>query len=432
MIQSKKRINYCTKVFLFIYLFTILSGALRKWIISSKEVGNFILFLQILVPYTFILVKGGLKKWQIGQPALILLIVVMMIGIINPLNLTINHGILGLLLHGSFYFILFFYVNNRGSFEFEKIMPFLVIASLSHLILVFYQYTQPSDSFINTYADIEAVGSIAIVGKSARVTGMFSYISGFTGFLFFHSLLVWALIKSRYKSIYTLSLLLMGLIACFMSGARAATYLYLLIAFAIVFNEYFSFRKIIFDFKLFLPILVFATVLLGFGSDKFSEIISNAFTGFIERRALGVSSGEETSRILGDFFELKNFRGNYPVFGVGLGSTYQGATRLFGVSPYVLEYGFFESELIRILLEGGFLLLGARIAVTIFLINQMFIPKSGKFILIVVLLLFFPVVFNVYNATFAGLGIILLDRFYYKEWIQKCRFDKMQKGISSA
>jgi hypothetical protein len=405
------------KLFLFIYLFTVLGGALRKWVISSKEIGNFILFLQILIPYVLILVKGGLANWRIGKSAFSIFILVLIVGILNPLNLTINHGILGFLLHGSFFFVLFFYFNNRKQFDFKKILPFLVIASLIHLLLVFYQYTQPSDSFINTYADVEAVGSIAIVGNSARVTGTFSYISGFTGFLFFHSLLVWSLFKFRYKSIYSLLLLIMGLVACFMSGARAATYLYLIVVVTIIFNEYYSVRKIIFDFKLFLPILIFATILLGLGSEKFLDLILNSFTGFVERRALGRSSGEENARIFGDFLEILNFRGNYPLLGVGLGSTYQGAIRLFGTSPYILEYGFFESEIIRILLEGGFILLIVRVFLTVFLINQTYIPKSGKFILIVILIFFFPVVFNVYNAIFAALGIILVDHFYYKESI---------------
>jgi hypothetical protein len=415
---TKSKLSFCIKVVVFIYLFTILSGAFRKWFISSKQIGNFILLLQILVPFTLLLVKGGIKNWRLGRTPFILLTLVLIVGVVNPLNLTINHGILGLLLHGSFFFVLFFYLNNRSLFEFEKIMPFLVFASLGHLFLVFYQYTQPSDAFINTYADVESVGSIAIVGTSARVTGTFSYISGFTGFLFFHSLLVWALFKFRYKSIYSLTLLIMGLIACFMSGARAATYLYLLIFLAIVYNEYSSLRKTVFDFKLFFPALFFITILIGFGSEKVSDLISNSFIGFIERRERGIETGEESLRIVGDFIELINFRGNYPVLGVGLGSTYQGANRLFGTSPYVLEYGFFESELIRIVLEGGYLLLITRIVVTIFLINQTLIPKSGKFILIVSLILFFPIVFNIYNAIFATLGIILVDRFYYKEWIE--------------
>jgi hypothetical protein len=335
---------------------------------------------------------------------------------INPLNLTIYHGILGFLLNFSFFFILFFYINNRSFFRFELILPILVIAGIAQLILGFFQYTQPSTSFINTYADVEAVGSVALVGNAARITGTFSYISGFTGYLFFNSLLAWAMIKYQYKSIYTIFILMMGMVACFMSGARAATYLYLIVLIALFVSEYSSVVKVVFDFKLILPAMIIPLILIGIGSEKFTGLIENAFTGFTTRRKSGVETGEETTRIIGDFIELINFKGKYPLLGVGLGSTYQGATKIFGISPYVSDYGFFESELIRILLEGGFLLLITRIAITIFLIRQLFIPTIGKVFLGIILIFFFPIIFNVYNAVFAALGIILVDYFYYRSY----------------
>lgn len=416
---SKSRLTGYLKIFLFVYLFTVLSGALRKWFISSKQLGNGVLFLQILVPFLFLFIKGGIKSWFIGKPMLFLSIFVFIIGILNPLNLTLYHGILGFLLHFGFFFILFFYINNRDAFEFEQIMPILVFAGLGQLILAFFQYTQPSDSFINTYADVEAVGSIAIVGTAARVTGTFSYISGFTAFLFFNSLLIWALIKHQYKSVYILLLLVMGIFACFMSGSRGATYLYLIILALIAIAEYTSLTKVLFDFKLLLPILIFTLVLLAIGSDKFSNLLEASFSGFSERRRSGIESGEEQGRIINDILEVISFKGNYPILGVGLGSTYQGANKLFGISPYVTEYGFFESELVRLVLEGGFVLLLTRFLVLYYLLKQLFIPAKVKIALFFLLSLFFPIVFNVYNSTFAALGIILIDHFYYKEFLFK-------------
>ncbi len=409
-------LNIYLKIFLFIYLFTVLGGAFRKWFIASKQIGNAILFAQILVPFAFFFIKGARKNWRIGIPTYTFIILVLLVGVINPLNLTIYHGILGFLLHFSFFFILFFYINNRPFFRFELILPIIVIAGIAQLSLGFFQYTQPSTSFINTYADVEAVGSVALVGNAARITGTFSYISGFTGYLFFNSLLAWAMIKYQYKSIYTIFILMMGMVACFMSGARAATYLYLIVLMVLFISEYSSVTKVVFDFRLILPAMIFPLILIGLGSEKFTGLIENAFTGFTSRRKSGVESGEETTRIIGDFIELLNFKGSYPFLGVGLGSTYQGATKIFGMSPYVSEYGFFESELIRILLEGGFLLLLARIIVTIFLIRQLLIPQVGKIILGLILIFFFPVIFNVYNAVFAALGIILLDYFYFRSY----------------
>ncbi len=413
------KLNMHLKIFLLIYFFTVLSGAFRKWFISDKQIGNVILFFQILIPFTFILIGGGMKNWHKGKSQFIILLFVLVIGVLNPLNLTLSHGLLGILLHGSFFFILFFYINNRQYFQFEKIIGILFVGGILQLLLAFFQYTQPAGSIINTYVDVDAVGGVALVGNSIRVTGTFSYISGFTGFLFFNSLLVWAMVKYNYKSLYILLLLLLGITACFMSGARAATYSYFIILALIAFTEPIFFSKSIVDLRNIFPILIIATIVLGIGSDQFVELISNSFTGFIERRSRGIESGEESSRIFGDFYEIINFRGSFPVMGVGLGSTYQGANKLFGTSVYVLEYGFFESELVRIVLEGGFILLITRIFILIFLLKQLFIPTAGKIILFILLLFFFPYVFNLYNAVFAALGIILVDYFYYQYHLQK-------------
>ncbi|MFX7816554.1 hypothetical protein ABTK28_21615, partial [Acinetobacter baumannii] len=82
------------------------------------------------------------------------------IGILNPLRPSFYHGLLGALLHGSLVFIVFFYINNRSYFKFELILDWLVYLGFFQLALAFFQYSQPPDSLINTYADVEAVGSI--------------------------------------------------------------------------------------------------------------------------------------------------------------------------------------------------------------------------------------------------------------------------------
>lgn len=413
-IPRKVTLNRLTRVVIFIFLFTVFSGAIRKWVISNKLIGNGILFLQILVPFTFLFVKGGLKNWMIGRSNFLLLLSVLIIGIFNPLNLTFSHGVLGFFLHLSFFFIVFFYLNNRVQFQFEAVLSVFVYLGITQLAIGFLQFSSPADSFINTYADVEAVGGIAIVGNAARVSGTFSYISGFTGYLLFHSLLVWAMVKFGYKSIFILIMLSGGMIACFMSGARSATYLYLIILGVVFIAENRAMRKAILDFKLFLPAAFILLLFLGIGSSKFLNLIDNSFTGFMERRERGVESGEQNQRIFGDIIEVINFRGQYPYFGVGLGSTYQGATKLFGTSEYIIQYGFYESEFVRIILEGGFLLFVTRIFLTIYLVRKLFIPPLGKFILCIILIAFFSTVFNVYNAVFAALGIILVDYFYYK------------------
>lgn len=428
----KKRQDSYLKVFVFIFLFTLLSGALRKWVITSKDISNGVFFLQTVLPYAFLLVNGGVKKWHIGRPVLTFIILVLFIGMLNPLNLTIYHGLIGFLLHFNFFFIILFYLNNREKFNFLQIIQLLVFVAFSQLILVFYQYTQPPDSFVNTYADVESVSSVALVGNAARVTGTFSYISGFTAYLFFHSLLVWTMIKCNYRNIYTLLLLSMGLIACFMSGSRSATYLYILVFIVILFLEYRNVNKVFLDFKLFIPVAFIGVLLLGVSDDQFTGIIENAFSGFMERRTRGIDTGEESQRLFADISELLNFKGNFPLLGVGLGSTYQGANQLFGISPYIQEYGFFESELIRIILEGGFLLFVARLILISYLIGQLMIPRIAKIFFSLIIIFFFPVIFNVYNAVFAALGLMLIDNIYYQQYRHSLALLDIQKFKSNS
>jgi len=416
---KKEKLNGFLKAILFIYLFTVFSGALRKWVISSKQIGNFILFLQIIVPFTLVLVKGGMQNWRIGKSFFYFYIFAIVLCSFNPFNKTIYHGILGILLHASFFFIIIFYINNRDKFNFNQLLKYLVPLGVFQLLLVFFQYTQPPQSFINTYADVDAVGGVAIVGTSARVSGTFSYISGFTGFLFFHSLFVWALFKHQLKSYIILYLLFFGLVACFMSGARSATYLYLIIFGAFAITEMRTLRNSVFNIKLLMPILITSLIILGSGNKSIGELIERSVGGFTERRNAGRESGEENERIYGDFTTLLNFSGNYPVFGLGLGSTYQGANKIFGTSQEILDYGFFESEPIRIILEGGFFLFIIRLVFLIYIINLLTIPVLGKVVLSIVLLFFFSIVFNLYNAVFAAIGIVFLDYYYYIELTSK-------------
>lgn len=420
--KSKNLISQQLKIFLFIYIFTIFSGATRKWFISSKELGNLILFFQILVPFLFLFTKNFTRAIHQQGKVMGFYLSVLIICAINPLNLTFYHGILGFFLYASFPILLFYYINSRAQFNFIHILQLVFFICLGELVLAFLQSSLPPDSFINTYADVEAVGSIATVGNAARVTGTFSYISGFTAFLFFLILFVWALVIYQFNSTYVLIILIIGLIGCFMSGARAATYLYLIILGTLALTDFSNLRSVLLNIRIFVPILFISIILLSIGSDRFFDLINNSFTGFLERRARGIESGEENSRIFSDIVDVIQFRGNYPTLGVGLGSTYQGATKLFGTSPYVVEYGFYESELVRIVLEGGFVLLIARTIIIISLINALYVPKIGKIVLIIIFLFFFPTIFNVYNASLGVMGLMILDSAYFHRRNMQLKF----------
>lgn len=410
MNQPKKvQFNYETKVLLFFIIYTLFSGSIRKWVINDKSIGNVIFAFQLLLPFIFLLTKGRFNGFN--NKFLFFFFLYLVIAAFNPYNLTIFHGLIGILIHFNLWFLLFYYYYNRFRIQVIYIIPILVIFCYLELILGYFQYGLPADNFLNAYADLEAVGgNIAAVGDSVRITGTFSYISGYTAFLLFYSFFVWSLVKIKYKNSVTFSLIIMGLIGAFMSGSRGATYTYIIF---LIFIFSFEFRT---DYlqsivkTLFLPVSIILLIFYVKSDIDLGHRIVKSYENFSERRRSNLVSGEEESRLFWDFNQLANSTFKYPIFGVGLGSTYQGAIAVFGKSEYVKEVGYLETEYTRVVVEGGYILLFFRFIMIITIIRLLkFSFRDSTF-------LFFFFVFigyytyNIYNAVFIFLGIVMLDQ----------------------
>lgn len=402
-----------TKTLLFVFIFTIFSGVLRKWVFTDKSVGNLIFFIQIIIPYLF-LVTESLKIARLRQNSLLVIFFLyILIFAFNPLQKTYYHGLIGIIFHFCFWYLMSFYIANRDSFNLRSIVNILVVIATTEILLAFVQYSLPQTHFINRYAAVENVGNIiAEVGNAVRVTGTFSYISGFSAYLLFHVLFVWALIIYDYKPLITILLLIAGLFACFMNGSRGSTYLYLIILFYFLIFEAKKTNVAKHMVKLFLPVVLLTMLYLNSGNSGLTETFTRAYENFQIRRSGLVESGEEQKRIFGDFYALSNFKGNNPYFGIGIGAAYQGSLVLFGSSDTLLEYGFVESELEKYVLEGGFILLFLRLLLTISICRQLCIPAKAKW-LIGILCFFTPVIYNIVHIVFFFTGIVFLDQMYY-------------------
>ena len=306
MTQIKKvQLNYETKVFLFFIIYTIFSGSIRKWIINDRAIGNIIFAFQLLIPFIFLFTKGRFNGFK--NKFLVFFFLYLLAVAFNPFNLTIYHGLIGILIHFNLWYLLFYYYYNRVKIQLLLILPLLIFFCYAEIILGYFQYGLPADNFLNAHADLDAVGgNIASVGDSVRITGTFSYISGYTAFLLFYSFFVWALVKLKYNNIITFSLILMGLVGAFMSGSRGATYTYIIF---LIYIFSFEFRT---DYlqnivkTLFLPIS-FILLILYFNTDiDIGKRIVKTYDNFSERRRSNLVSGEEESRILWDFNQLAN------------------------------------------------------------------------------------------------------------------------------
>lgn len=406
--------NKQTKFFLFIFLFTVFSGAIRKWVVNSGSVSNAVFAIQLLAPFGLIIFDfAGVKRMFRDNKYLSFYFFYLLIAAFHPFNISIVVGLLGILLHSSFWFLGFYYLENREYFDFEKIVNPIVIICGGLIVLAFIQYALPQGHILNRYADEKNVGGIiAEVGTAVRVTATFSYISGFSAFLLFLIFFIWALIKMQYMPAISIGLLLFGLVACLMNGSRGATYSYILVGsyFLIFEARKTNIAKLI--PRLIVPAVIIVLIIQARGNLGVESNVATAFDNFEERRTSLQETGEERNRFFQDLYAFDDFRFKYPFFGVGIGSTYQGSAVLFGTSDYVKEYGAPESENIRIMLEGGFLLITIRFILIILFCRMLSVSLLAKG-LIAGFFFIAPTVYNIYIAIFFLMGIAYVDKSYY-------------------
>lgn len=400
------------RIILYMFLFTTLSGAFRKWGTDSKILSNGILGLQLMIPLSFVFFKDAFHfDYRQRNMFVVFLsyIFVLLLLAVNPLGATIGHGILGITVHLGFWLPMFIYVKDPEAFKLEKLIPLFIVLCFAQVILGSIQSTLPTDAWLNRYAVTEGEGfADALVGDAVRVSGTFSYISGYGSFMLFYTLLVCALIKIRYQPFILIPFLATGYYGCLISGSRGTTYSYLIIiglyvltsvnikangkliggALLVIFVGGF------FNFVLQDPLRIY---------EKFSRSSNN-----FEERTEGTSDNTK-GRITLAIDELINLEFDHDIIGVGLGSTYQGANALFGYNRN-LNGQFFESEFKRIVLEGGYILLILRFVMFFYLMRFLKGSFFFKLAIFTLSLFAFSIIYNTYNAFYFMLGVALIDR----------------------
>ncbi|HTN20037.1 MAG TPA: hypothetical protein VL125_06160 [Pelobium sp.] len=407
-LKNEKRL----RIILYLFLFTTLSGAIRKWGIDSKIISNAILGIQLLIPLSFIFFKNAFHfDYRQRNIFVVLLsyIFVLLLLAANPLGATLGHGILGLVMHLGFWLPMFIYVKDPEAFKLEKLIPLLILFCFAQVVLGSIQSALPPEAWLNRYAVTEGEGfADALVGDSVRVSGTFSYISGYNSFMLFYTLLACVLIKVRYQPFILIPFLAIGYYGCLISGSRGTTYSYLIIigiyvltsvnikanskliggALLVVFVGGF------FNFVLQDPLHIY---------EKFAQSSQN-----FEDRAEGTSDNTK-GRITGAIDELVDLEFEHDIIGVGLGSTYQGAIALFGFNRNLNGEGF-ETEFKRVVLEGGYILLILRFVMFFYLMQFLKGNFFFKLTIFTLSLFVFSIIYNTYNAFFFMLGIALIDR----------------------
>ena len=407
-IKDEKRL----RIILYLFLFTTLSGAIRKWFVSSAVLSNAILGIQLTIPFVFIFFKGAFHFTQKQQNIFVVFltyIFCLLLLAANPLGATLGHGILGVVVHLGFWVPLFIYIKDRDAFPLEKLIPIFIVLCFAQVILGSIQSKLPPDAFLNKYAVTEGLGvADALVGDAVRVSGTFSYISGYGSFMLFYTIMVCALIKIRYQPFVLIPFIALGYYGCLISGSRGTTYSYLLIIGVFILTSV----NIKANAK-----LITGALLVVFVGGLFNFVLQDPLNiiAKFEESSNNFSTREENSgdnnkgRVQSAIDELRHLEFEHDLIGVGLGSTYQGANALFGYNPNLKGEGF-EAELKRVVLEGGYFLLLLRFVMLYYLLNFLKGNFFFKITLIVLTVFVFSIIYNTYNSFYFMMGLILLDR----------------------
>ena len=391
------------------FLYTTFHGALRKWVfVGSSGINNVLFFIQLIMPFLMMYFFKKDKSIFAYQPLLIYAFALTGFAL-NPMNATIYHGIFGFILHFGFWMLIITYINERATFPIEKLTNAFVIVCFFQICLTTVQFTLPATHFLNRYDSADNVDGFEN-DMGVRVTATFSYIAGYGCYLYFVGLLLWALmIENKKPILVVLPLLAFSIISAFMNGSRGVMASFFL-SVVIGLVSYGSFGN-----KIKVVAVVGLIFIIGsiYGLEKNFTVAERAFTAFYGRVKYGQTSGEAGGRTTKTFGAVTDFEGKYPIFGLGLGATYQGAVSKWGKSQQLIENGYYEEEPERILLEGGYALFIIRCLLFLYLASQLKIPLVYSVPVLFYLFFFTQMVFNSYQAAFTFLGLALIDKMYY-------------------
>jgi hypothetical protein len=396
---------YNIKLLSWALLFTTFGGALRKWGLGGSFLSNVVLFIQLILPFVLFSLYKGCKYKPATVFILIIYSLLLFAQAVNPLNQTLYHGVFGIFLHLGVWLLLFQYIDNKDQFPIERMVPLFIVLLVIQIGLGSIQYSLPPSHFLNQYANVEEK-IISEMGSGVRVTGTFSYLSGYSAFLFGWNLAVWAVFLLRFPAWVGYGGILFGILGALMSGSRASVAFTIILG-VIALLSNLSGKKLI---SRVIGLSIVGFMVLGFAFQ--TSFIKKTVENFMMRVTGNIESGESSDRTIGVVEEIINFKGKYAFFGVGLGSTYQGSNKIWGETIFLRQYGGYEEEPERIILEGGLLLFFFRFGLFAYLLHRMKIPAFPFLILFALMFISMPIVFNVFNAFYFYFGIILVDRAY--------------------
>lgn len=313
-----------------VLVLVIVEGAIRKWLLpDAQELVYFAKDFVLLGAYA-----GCLGSRQVGRfvPRFRNLGLVMGLSALwgalemfNPALPSIFLGILGFKAY-FWYLPLCFVVpaSFRDTGELERFLRRYVLWVLPIALLAVAQFSSPATSVLNSYAwEMEAGSGVATFGEArARVTGTFSYISGFTAYLCANAFLLLALLAVRRWRVRSNALLYVALalnvLSMIMSGSRAPIAYLLLLAPLFLILTAAKQRRVVEQFGRLAAVIAVAAALIA-------QAFAPATEAFLRRAE---TSGDLAQRIVAPVVAPAHGFAFGGFFGAGIGRTHQASEAL--------------------------------------------------------------------------------------------------------
>ena len=423
-IDEGKSNNFFKRLFLIVFFFTILEGAVRKWFIQGYDV-QLILLRDGLVLYSIFYgfnKRFFIKNWKEN----ILLLWTILVTVWSFLQFVINDFNPFITLIGIRNWVLYFWfsllcLRCLGKKELESILLILLYTIIPIGILVIYQHFMPAGHIINKQVGTTTVEDIFTVAFGVvRTSGTFTFTSGQVQYLAFLTPIIFYLMGGKYNDsisqISKIIILILFFISIALSGSRGAIMNsgFMLLMFFLISLKLNKMKNV-------LSYLFFGFIFIFFISYFFDNAIEATKFRFQEAS----DSDQISSRIMRIIFGTSEIWLNFNLFGEGIGIR-SNLSKLF----VNINFTDAENETSKVLYEGG-------------LVGLIFILIKFIFSIIVLLKCYkisiktkniFPFLYSVYMGqqllvaqitgqvtthafTFLGLGIlfIILNSYGYEE-----------------
>jgi len=357
-----------------VFLLLVIEGALRKWVLpQASEMLYFLKDIVLLGAYISYFSFGkSQRKISIQNDYFkIIIFMVAVWTLFQAFNPSLGSPIVGFFgLRGYLFYLPLMWmipVMFQSQNELYNFLRSHLLLTIPVGILGIAQFFAPANSPLNVYAP-GAVTSVAVFGaaQAARVTGTFSYLSGYSVYLIVVFALIIAIMttqQSKKWQIISIIELLLITVNSFMTGSRGVvlTGILFLLAYIIIKIVFYPSKILGLLQKFLLPILIVAIAT--------SLWFQPAIDAFLQRTT---ANNDVSGRIAGSFTEIFQFTKYKNLDGYGTGATHQAVPALRKAlnlpSGEVISV-YYESEMGRIALElgpiGFFIWYGLRVFILI-------------------------------------------------------------------